>query len=139
MESSRNIPRDCLHMRTTEIYLNLGDVTAAKKLTTLKSVPLMLERIAFGCISRFWVYRFWALGRPILYVCIFIQGNQFYGEREVKKKYLYFVKPIRFWASLITQRITFKDESKFNYMLGHLGGSPFNLRSIHICCLFILL
>ena len=46
-----------------------------------------------------------------------------------EKKYLYFGKPIVFFdhhLTLITQRITFKGESKLIYMLGHLGVSPFN-------------
>ena len=57
VESSRYIPRDRSHMRTTEIELNSGAIMA-KKLTNLKSLTLMLERNAFGCI----------LGRPIICV-----------------------------------------------------------------------
>ena len=49
VESSRHILRDRLHMHTTEIELNSG-ATMAKKLTKLKSLTLMLERNAFGCI-----------------------------------------------------------------------------------------
>jgi len=39
-------------------------------------------------------------------------------EREVKKKYLNFVKPIRFLS--IIKLLSHKES-----MLGHLGGSPF--------------
>ena len=75
VESSRNIPRDCLHMRTTKIYLNLADVTAAKKLTTLKSVPLMLEQNTFGCI----VFELW-VGQYSL--CVFLYKETNSKERE---------------------------------------------------------
>ena len=50
VESSRYIPHDYSHMRTTEIDLNTGAIMAKKILTMLKSVPLMLKRNAFGCI-----------------------------------------------------------------------------------------
>ena len=48
VESSRYIPCDRSHMRTTEIDLYSSIVMAKKK--TLKSVPLMLERNTFVCI-----------------------------------------------------------------------------------------
>jgi len=47
VESSQNIPRDHSHMHTTEMDLN----SAKKRLTTLKSVPLMLEQNIFGCMT----------------------------------------------------------------------------------------
>jgi len=56
VESSLYIPRDHSHMRTTEIELNLCAAMAKKRLTTLKRVPLMIERNAFGCII-FFEYR----------------------------------------------------------------------------------
>ena len=43
-------------------------------------------------------------------------------EREVKKKYLNFVKPIRFLSII---KLLSHKESKLIFMLGHLGGSPF--------------
>ena len=51
VESSRYIEHDCSHMLTTAIDLNLGAImTPKKRLTTLKSVPLVLKRNALGCI-----------------------------------------------------------------------------------------
>ena len=47
LESSRYIPRDRSQMHTAELDLNLGSVMAPKRLTTLKSVPLMLDRNPF--------------------------------------------------------------------------------------------
>ena len=126
MESSRYIPRDHLHMRTTEIDFNSAAVMAPKKTDNAK------KRTADARAKRFWVYRFfWSVMRannicvwryfytlpfclhlnvPITWslqsACmmksplIFKQGNQSSTEREVKKKYLYFIKPICLWASL---------------------------------------
>ena len=44
VESSRYNLRDRSYMRTREINLNSGAVMAPINLTTLKSVPLMVER-----------------------------------------------------------------------------------------------
>ena len=54
VESSRYITRDRSHMHTREIVWIQAPLWLQKWMTTLKSVPLM--------------YRFWALGRPIIYV-----------------------------------------------------------------------
>jgi len=48
MKSSRYIPRDRSHMRTTE--LKFGAVMDPKKTDNDNSVPLILERNAFVCI-----------------------------------------------------------------------------------------
>ena len=85
------------------------------------------------CLSKtLLLYRFWASGRPTIYMCVwgyfftlpfflhlnlsitwslqnarmtkspvFLNKETHSPEREVQKKYLYFVKPIHFWASLI--------------------------------------
>ena len=63
MESSRYIPRDHLHMRTTEIDFNSAAVMAPKKTDNAK------KRTADARAKRFWVYRFWASGRPTIFVC----------------------------------------------------------------------
>ena len=52
VESSRYIPRDCLHMRTTEIDFNLGWLK--KKNDNAK------KRTTDARAKRSWVYRFWA-------------------------------------------------------------------------------
>ena len=110
VESSRYIPRDISHMRTTEISLNSASIMALKRMTLLKTVPLMLEWNAFGCI----VFEC----RPIIYVCgdtfrlilfiskltdhvigakcpydeipsIFKRGNPFSGERSEKEMLIF--------------------------------------------------
>ena len=58
-ESSRYIPRDRSHMRTKEIELKSCTVMAPKRTDKVK------ERTADPRAKRFWVYRFWASGRPI--------------------------------------------------------------------------
>ena len=78
VESSRYIPRD----RNTEIELNSGAVIAPKRLTRLKSVPLRLQR--------FCVYRFWASGSPILYVC---------GDTFILSHFAYINLPITWWRN----------------------------------------
>ena len=127
-------------MRTTETDLSSGAVMATKRLTTLNSVPLMLEWNAL--VYRFWVYRFWASGKPIIYVC----GDHMIAAKRPWRSPRYFKtrKPIlrievetifslnqfvfEHNQTLITQRITFKGESRLIYMLGHLWGSPFKGR-----------
>jgi len=57
---------------------------------------------------------------------IFKRGNPFSGERWKRNTHIslnQFVFEYHF--TLITQRITFKDEIQLIYMLGHLGDSSF--------------
>ena len=92
--------------------------------TPKERVPLllMLERNAFGCIVferrvgqqymcveiLFYSAILFYLNLPIKWSLqsarmtnspVFFNEKTHYPEREVKNKYLYFVKPIRFWAS----------------------------------------
>ena len=61
MESSRYIPRDRSHMRTTEIGLNSGAVMTKKK-----RIDNAKKRTADARAKRFWVYCFCVSGRPII-------------------------------------------------------------------------
>ena len=62
VESSRYIPCDRSHMPTTEIELNSAAVMALKKTDNAE------KRTADARAKSFWVARFWASGRPIIYV-----------------------------------------------------------------------
>ena len=63
VESSRYIQHDCSHMGTTEINWNSDAAMFPEKTDNTK------KRTADAQVKHFWVYRFWASGRSITYVC----------------------------------------------------------------------
>ena len=133
-------------MLTIEINLNFGRRYGKhKKTDNAKTRLLMLELNTFGCIvferrvGQYYMCMEILLYSAILFTSKFTDhviaawrnpryfqtGKAHSPEREVKKKYLNFVKPIRFGASLNFNHTNsnIEGESKLIYMLGHLEGS----------------